>query len=64
MGGKNVINVSEEKGSFTVEATFICVFIMVITMYIVSSVIRINDVIKENGEVEKERFKIEEFDKV
>jgi hypothetical protein len=33
-------------------------------MYIVSSVIRINDVIKENGEVEKERFKIEEFDKV
>ena len=56
-----MINVLEEKGSFTVEATYICIFIMVITLYIVSFVIRIHDVLKENIDVEKERFKIEVF---
>ena len=56
-----MINVLEEKGSFTVEATYICMFILAITLYIVSSVIRIHDVMKENRDVEKERFKIEVF---
>ncbi|MBE5934869.1 MAG: hypothetical protein E7262_03665 [Lachnospiraceae bacterium] len=51
----------EEKGMFTIEATIICLFIVVITMTLVMNVIKIYDNSIENREKENERYAIEAF---
>ena len=50
-------NVLEEKGSFTIEATIICVFIMAITIYVIISVIKIYDNSLENRIIEEYNVK-------
>ena len=50
---RNILN--EEKGKFTVEATIICIYIVVITMMLISGIINIYNTSVENRIEEKGR---------
>ena len=51
----------EERGQFTIEAIIICIFIIGITMTIISSVIDIFEGVFGNRELDKMRYMIEAF---